>query len=423
MDVAIGVVLALLTLYTSTLTFALRSYSRARLTSLLPRAHSRHWIERLDNCESELQAVSGFIRLVSVLITSVWIFVVFLHDQIPQITTSSLWAPGVVVLFALLIFGVGVPHALAMHLGEPILARSLGILWYARIPFWPVERMLMGVETLVRLAIRKPPDCIEDESERVEQEVLDVVSEGAATGAVDEQQTQMIRSVFELSETQVSAIMTPRTEMSVISVDLGLRQAIEEIVRMGHSRVPVYEKSIDNIVGVLYAKDLLGIDPDSRRNIRDLLRGVPFVPETKTIDDLLRELRLERVHIAIVVDEYGGTAGVVTIEDILEELVGEIDDEYDDSEKPRIQRVDESTLIVDARASLYDVCNELEISLPEDGDYETIGGFLFTAMGKIPVRGEEFTHENVHFSVVEAEARRINRLRIHVARPSETAPA
>jgi CBS domain containing-hemolysin-like protein len=178
----------------------------------------------------------------------------------------------------------------------------------------------------------------------------------------------------------------------------------------------VTDGSLDQLVGVLYVKDLLRLQPGEQLSIAKLVRTVPYVPETKTIDELLREMRTRKVHIAIVVDEYGGTAGLVTIEDILEELVGEIDDEYDRYTPPPINHVDEDTIEVDARVHVSEINEELEIELPEDGDYETLGGFVFMKCGKIPAEGEEVIHENIQIKVISAEERKINRLRVHVAR-------
>jgi CBS domain containing-hemolysin-like protein len=215
--------------------------------------------------------------------------------------------------------------------------------------------------------------------------------------------------------------MTPRTDMVAVSLNSSFDEARETIVRAGHTRVPVYQDSRDHIVGVLYAKDLLQAPSGEGFEVQKVMRAAQYVPESKPIDQLLRDLRQARVHIAIVLDEYGGTAGLVTIEDILEELVGEIDDEYDRGEAPFIRKVDEDTVEADARVHVYEINEQLAIELPEGGDYETIGGFVFSAMGKIPAAGDELTHENVHIAILAAEPRRINRVRVHVERQAVSA--
>jgi CBS domain containing-hemolysin-like protein len=306
-----------------------------------------------------------------------------------------------------------------MHAGEGVLFRSLRLLWVLRIGLAPVAKGLMAVEFIVRRLLGRGEATAAEESERMEQEILDAVSEGELHGAVDEEQKEIIESVFELHDTTVNEIMTPRTDIIAISADASLEQAGQTIEQAGHSRIPVYEESLDRIVGVLYAKDLIGLNNGEPFDVRRLMRTVPYVPETKNVDHLLRELRQGKVHIAIVLDEYGGTAGLVTIEDILEELVGEIDDEYDRRPPPAIHRLDADTVEVDARVHVDDVNDTLGVALPDDGDYETIGGFVFTTLGKIPEQGEELKYENVRIRVIDAEPRRINRLHIRVEREAE----
>lgn len=415
MDIALGLVLIGLTLYTSTLSYALRGYSRGRLSTYLSEDAQQTWFTRLDRRESELQAIAGFLRLVFILTTTAWLYVEYLPVGHP-IALAAFLAPTLITLVVLVIAAIGIPHALALHCGEAILARSLTPLWAACYVLYPIERVLAFIEFLVRRLLGRAERSVEQEAERMEQEILDAVSEGELHGAVDEEQKEIIESVFELHDTHVSEIMTPRTEIVAIAVDAAYDDVRQTILRAGHSRIPVHEGSLDHMIGVLYAKDLILLPDSEAFDVRKMLRTVPFVPETKPIDQLLRQLRHEKVHIAIVLDEYGGTAGLVTIEDILEELVGEIDDEYDRQTPPEIKPIDKDTLEVDARVHVDDVNEALEIAIPDNGDYDTIGGFVFTRLGRIPDEGEEFAHENVHFLVIDAEPRRINRLRIHVQR-------
>ena len=421
LDIALGLLLAGLTLYTSTLSYALRGFSRGRLAEYLSEYQQRLWFERLDRYEFGLQSVVGFVRLASILAMLAWVNAYYLLGGSAPIGWGALALPTVIGLLVLLVVAVGIPHALATHAGEPILARSLRLLWVLRYALYPVERILTLIEFVVRRLLGKAEVSHEEEAERMEQEILDAVSEGELHGAVDDEQKEIIESVFELHDTHVSEIMTPRTEIIAIPVEASYEEARDTIVRAGHSRIPVYEESLDQIVGVLYAKDLIRLSDSNDFDARKIMRTVPFVPETKTINELLRQLRQEKVHLAIVLDEYGGTAGLVSIEDILEELVGEIDDEYDRHTPPEISTIDKDTLEVDARVHVDDVNEALEIKIPEDGDYDTIGGFVFTSLGKIPDKGEEFRHENVHFLVMDAEPRKINRLRIHVEREQQSA--
>ena len=411
-----GLLLLGLTTYISALAFALPLHSRARLSEQLPDASREQRLAWLDRYEWELQAQASFLRLLAALgvIGGTWAY--YTRTLARAVSVGTVVEVGLVSLLLLAIFAIAVPHAIAVHAGERLLARNFVTLRVLRVGLWPFGRFCAATEFIVRRLLGKDDATEEAETERVAQEILDAVSEGEAHGAVDEEKKEMIESVFELDQTPVSAIMTPRTDIDAIPATATYAEARDVIVRTGHSRVPVYEGSIDHIVGVLYAKDLLRLNPAEPFDARRVMRSAPYVPETKTLDELLEEFRTTKVQIAIVLDEYGGTAGLATIEDILEELVGEIDDEYDQAPPPTVNRVDEDTLEVDARMHIREINEELGVSLPEEADYETIGGFVFATLGKIPAAGEEFEHENVRFRIVEAEPRRIKRLRIHVER-------
>ncbi len=409
--------LAILSLYASTLTNILRSYSRARLSDCLGSDKQRHWLDWLDHHEGPLIVGMSFFRVACNLAIVVLIIGWYVTPADATPRWLDLLIPTLLALVLLTLLNIGLGHALAVHVGEYLLARSLPVLAALRLALWPVAQVLMGFEFVVRRLLGKSESTPEQASERVEEEILDAVSEGKAAGAVDEEQEDMIEAVFALHDTATSAIMTPRTDIIAFEADASLDEIRKLVVGAGHSRIPVIEDSLDEIIGILYVKDLVSLLPDEAFDARKLMRPVLYVPEAKTINELLREFRQKKVHMAVVLDEYGGTAGLVTIEDILEELVGEIDDEYDASTPPPISRIDANTLEVDARVHVSEVNDELEdleVELPEDGDYETIGGFIFAALGKIPAVGEEVAHENIHIKVVSAEQRKINRVRIHV---------
>jgi putative hemolysin len=420
LDIALGLVLIGLSLYTSILSYALRSFSRARLSAYLSEEAQRLWLARLDRHEYQLQVVAAFLRMAAIVGTMTWVYVNYLLGANAPIRWPVFVVPTLVNLLVLVFAGVGIPHAVAVHGGEAVLARSLWLLWPLRYALYPIEKTLDLVEFFVRRLLGRPEKSDAEEVERMEQEILDAVSEGELHGAVDEEQKEIIESVFELHDTHVSEIMTPRTDIVALAVGAPFDEVRQTIVRAGHSRIPVYEETLDHIVGVLYAKDLIRLKNGDEFDLRQIMRTVPFVPETKTIDQLLRQFRQEKIHLAIVLDEYGGTAGLVTIEDILEELVGEIDDEYDRAVPPEMRRINDDTLEVDARVHVDDVNEELEIAIPDNGDYDTVGGFVFTTLGKIPQKGEKLQHANVQFEVVDAEPRRINRLRIHVLREPDS---
>lgn len=411
MELLIGALLLLVALYFSVLSFSLRTYSRARLAAHWDERQQQVWLPRLDRFESQFQYLSGVMRIAATLLIIAYVYYQYLPIESGERTPGAFAVPTLIALAVLLIVGLGLPHALALHAGEAILSVSLPLLWVLRYPFAPLLVTLQGLEWLVRRLLGKTGRETEDAA-RGEQDLLEAVTEGEMKGAVDEEQKEMIESVIEFHETTAGEIMTPRTDIFAMPATATYEEARARIVDAGHSRIPVYDGTLDHIVGVLYAKDMLKFNPGDPFDLRKLMRTAPYVPATKPLDGLLNEFRAVKVQIAIVLDEYGGTAGLVTLEDILEELVGEIDDEYDQAAPPPIRRVDEHAVEVDARVHVYDLNKELELELPEDGTYETIGGFLFSAMGRVPARGDQFTHANIRFTVLDAEPRRVNRVRL-----------
>jgi CBS domain containing-hemolysin-like protein len=416
-----GLVLLVLTVYISTLAYALPVHSRARLSAILPEPRREKWIAWLERYEWELHTLASLLRLGLSLVLLILLCAWYSQDRGGAVDMFTLATAGLVAIVLLALCAIALPHALAVHAGEAVLSWSLGLLMVLRVVFWPFGRFADAVEFVVRRLLGKAEFTEAAETERLEQEILDAVSEGEAVGAVDEDKKEMIESVFELDETPVNAIMTPRTDIHAVPAEAGYEQVRDMILSTGHSRIPVYEGSIDHIIGVVYAKDLLKLGPGDPFDVRALMRTAPYVPETKTLDELLDEFRATKVQIAIVLDEYGGTAGLATLEDILEELVGEIDDEYDQPPPPAMNRIDPETLEVDARVHISEINEELETELPEDQDYETVGGFVFATLGRIPAAGEEFQHANLRVTIIDAEPRRIKRLRIQVLpEPIET---
>jgi len=229
-----------------------------------------------------------------------------------------------------------------------------------------------------------------------------------------EEKQDMIRGVSKLSETTVKEVMVPRTDVSFIGMHDALGSTLEEVAECTYSRLPVYHESIDDIVGVLYVKDLLREliqgRPKDEIDIGKIMRSAYFVPESKKIDSLLREFKKRRVHIAVVVDEYGGTSGIVCLEDIIEEIVGEIQDEFDD-ETEEILEIGKGIYLCDARVNLEELNERLGCKLPVE-DWDTLGGFVFNLFGKIPVKLEKITHEDKDFVIQQMEGHRIDTVKI-----------
>ncbi|MBE9537276.1 MAG: HlyC/CorC family transporter [Proteobacteria bacterium] len=241
--------------------------------------------------------------------------------------------------------------------------------------------------------------------------IIDTVQE---TGVLDEDENEMIHRIFEMKTIVAREIMVPRTDIQALEVGSPVEDVAKLVVDAGHSRLPVYKGVIDKVVGVVYAKDLLRFWVNKGENIKlaDLMRQPLFVPETKIISDLLKEMKKQRVHIATVVDEYGGTSGLITIEDILEEIVGDIQDEYDLEEEEFLE-AGEGRYLVDARMDIDELSEKLGIEIPKE-DFDTLGGFLAHMLNKIPAVNEKIDYGNMSFTISEADERRISRVEILV---------
>lgn len=255
-----------------------------------------------------------------------------------------------------------------------------------------------------------------------EEEIKAIVTVGEEEGVIEEEEKEMIHSIFEFSDTVVREVMIPRVDMHAVESLTPLNDVMDLIIKVGHSRIPVFKKNVDNVVGIIYAKDLLihlnkprGSQKDTKAKVTDLMRQAYFVPESKHVSALLKEMQKKKSHMAIVLDEYGGTAGLITIEDILEEIVGEIFDEYD-LEEAMVEPLTESSYRLDARANLDEVSELLNVKFPDEvGD--TIGGLVYNLVGHTPANGEEVSFRNLNFQVEKVVGRRI--LKIVVVKKEE----
>jgi putative hemolysin len=238
---------------------------------------------------------------------------------------------------------------------------------------------------------------------------------------LEEDEREMIASVIELGEQPVREVMVPRMDIVAAPASSTVRDVVDRIVESGHSRIPVYDGTIDNVTGVVYAKDLLRFlrDGSQTASVQPLAREASYVPETKKVDDLLHEMQQTRVHVAIVVDEYGGTAGLITIEDLIEEIVGEIRDEYD-VEESMIEEVSDREALFDARVSIRDVNDTLDLDI-EDEDFDTLGGLLYHELGKVPSVGDEVRVDGALVTVLSTTGRRVRKVRVTKVLPMEPA--
>lgn len=254
--------------------------------------------------------------------------------------------------------------------------------------------------------------------EVTQEELETIIDTGQETGLIDEDKNEMIHRIFEMKDIVVREVMVPRTDIEALEINSKLEAVAKLVIKVGHSRIPVFEETIDKIVGIVYAKDLLKywISKSKSDKIKDVMRKPLFVPETKNIDDLFKELKSQRIHIAIVVDEYGGTSGIVTIEDLIEEIVGDIQDEYDIEEEEFIV-VKEGEFIADAKIDIDELSDKLDVTISKE-DYDTLGGFLVHLSNKIPAVKDVITYKNITFTVIEADERRVSKVEIKMGSKS-----
>jgi len=346
---------------------------------------------------------------------------------VPLILLSPLYVTGEGVSllgFTLALMGAGLLIGSLEFLAERLIMRNPEM-WAIRLgPLVAVlEKLLFPVGwALHRIGGRISSSNGENHVPLVtEEEIMTLVDAGEEEGVIEEEEKAMIYSIFQLDQTLAREIMIPRIDLVAFDGNTSLLDATDLLLRTGHSRAPVYSSSVDDVIGLIYIKDLLAAwkEEDLDRMVSDLMREAYFVPEAKIVDDLLAEMRARRVHMAIVVDEYGGTAGLVTIEDIVEEIVGEILDEYDYLEEIPYQRLQDGEYIFSGGIDLDDVNQITGADVPKEGS-ETLGGFIYSQLGKVPVPGEIVDAGGLHFVVEEVSGRRIRQIRAEKIKSSET---
>ncbi|MGI6224627.1 MAG: hemolysin family protein [Peptococcales bacterium] len=314
-----------------------------------------------------------------------------------------------IMTFLVLVFGEVTPKSFAAQNAENWALKIVDITRFLSIVFLPIIKVLTS---LTNFMLKLTGRNAKEDPFITEDELRLLVNVGQEEGLIAESERAMINSIFEFDDTLVREIMTPRIDIIAIDVSDNLINLVNIAIDGGHSRIPVYEETIDNIVGIIYAKDLLKIINKDLKNVevRKLMRPAFYIPETKKVTDLLAELRQAKVHMAIVIDEYGGTAGLVTIEDVIEEIVGDIQDEYD-IEEDAIVILPDGGIRADARASIYDINEALEIDLPDD-DFETISGLVFQLLGHIPKEGEEISLGEIRIKVEKILGRRVDKVKV-----------
>ena len=318
-----------------------------------------------------------------------------------------------IMIFIILVFGEIVPKSLAVANAEIIskkIARPIEIISTGLFPLIKFFKIIISVlYYFLRMKKNK------EKKEITEEDLITLIDVGKDEGVIEEEEKKMIRNIFEFGDTMVKEVMIPRVDMACIHSDTKLNSILKLIKKVGHSRIPVYEETIDNVIGILYAKDLLGIfeqwyTSKEKFDLKQIMRRAYFVPENKKIDDLLDIFQRDKIQIAIAIDEYGGTAGLVTMEDVVEEVVGEIIDEYD-TEIKLFKITEDNTVIADGNISIEKINEILNIEIPENG-FETLGGFIFDLLGRVPKKGEKVKYHNLQIIIEQVVKNRIRRVKI-----------
>lgn len=425
--------LLLLLLASSSLAcYSLREFSYSRLEDLCQRRGRPDRFRDILEYTEPTQLILDFSRSCLLLALAALVcWRIGISALTPDWQHAAFWT-GLLRLFgfalSLLVLGDLIPWVISRVASESTLCTFWPAIVFLRRFGWPVLGIAEFFDRLAhRVTGRGSPE--DTEAADIGDEIRTVVDEGRREGVIESDAGQMIHRVMELQHDDVAAIMTPRTEMFCIDVESSLEEARLQLIESGHSRVPVIGESTDDILGLLYAKDLLKALTPHRTGepipvLRDLLREPVYVPVTTQIPALLELMKRKKIHITMVLDEYGGVAGLVTMEDILEEIVGEIADEFDDPDhREQIQVLTPTVAEVDARVHLDDLNERLHYELPEDGEFDTIGGFVFSQLGRVPSVGEVVSWKQLRFTVLTADKRKITRLRIEIQPENVSATA
>jgi putative hemolysin len=401
---------------------AILSMKRSRVEQLIAEgSRGARWVKHLqDNMDRFLATVQIGVTLMGTLAGVIGGYLAgrYLEPVIQQ-TVIARWIPpaldaailvGVVIVYVELILGELVPKALALRFTDTI----------AVVVAWPLDMLARFSKVLIAFLTASTRAVlflfgIRDVGHRTfvsEEEIKHLVKEGRQQGVLDQTEEELIHSVFEFSETPVKKVMVPRPKIFALDVKTPPDDVARFIIESGFSRVPVYDGTPDNMVGVVYVKDVLRLlEKKQPVVLRKILHPVHFVPETKKVGELLKELQKRRTHLALVIDEHGSLVGLVTLEDLLEEIVGEIQDEYDWEERP-VEKLRDGSLVVDGTVSAAELRQKFDIPIPESEDFNTVAGFMLDCLGAVPRGGEVVQVGDYRMTVVDVEKNRISKVKI-----------
>ncbi|MBS9776319.1 MAG: HlyC/CorC family transporter [Fusobacterium sp.] len=410
-NVLILVVLILLSGFFSASETALTAYRSNDLEKLDENKHGKKWSLLRQWLKDPNEMLTGLLignNIVNILASSIATVVVINHFG--QKSSSVLLATALMTVL-ILIFGEITPKLIARNNASKISAGVIVIIYFISFIFKPVIYLLMLISKFIGrvLGINLTSSNIMI----TEEDIISFVNVGNAEGIIEEDEKEMIHSIVNLGQTSAKEVMTPRTSMLAFESKKTIDEVWDEIIDSGFSRIPVYKETIDDIVGVLYIKDIMKHIKSGNMStpIGEIVRKGYYIPETKSIIEILKEFRSLQVHIAMVLDEYGGVVGLVTIEDLMEEIVGEIRDEYDDDEEEfYYKKIGEQEYEVDAMIDIETLNKDLEIFLPESEDYESLGGLIVTNLSKVCNIGDELTIGDIYLKVLEVDKMRVSKV-------------
>jgi magnesium and cobalt exporter, CNNM family len=410
LTIVIALILAALAASAET---SLTSISRVRLRQLVEQKNAAAIIiERLHKEPNSYLSTILIFNTVAIIVASSAATLLALRLYQERVAE---WLVSLILSLVVLVVCEITPKTLALQRAERVALRMARLVAWATWLMRPIVYVLTAVTRLIlrilggRAQVRGPFVT--------EEELKMLVSVGEEEGVLEEEEREMIHGIFEMGDMRVREVMVPRTDLVAIEVHEPVEKAVDLVTKHGHTRIPVYEGDLDHIVGVLYAKDLLrAVVRGEQKSLREIARKPYFTPESNKVQDVLRDLRKNRVHMAIVVDEYGGTAGAVTIEDILEEIVGPIQDEYDIGEEDEIQFVSPNEVVLDGRVSVNDVNELLRLDIAAD-DYDTVGGYVLNQLGAAPKVGATLKLGTAELRVEAVQGTRIKKVRIRSETP------
>jgi CBS domain containing-hemolysin-like protein len=390
---------------------ALTALGKVKLKSLLNDDKTAKtiapWTENPDRILTTILVGNNVVNIAATALATTLVLNLWKHLsalQVAGVTTA-------VMAFLILLFGEVTPKSFARRHAEGVALRVINPLTFLANALTPIIKFLTAISSFMQTFARKTK--VKQDLSMTEEEIKAMITVGEEEGVLEEEEEEMIHSIFEFGETTVQEVMVPRTDMVCIEATATLEELVKLASEVGHSRFPVLEKRIDDIVGIIHVKNVLkfwGNATESETWLREIMFQPYFVPETKKVNELLREFQQKKIHMAIVVDEYGGTAGVITLEDLIEEITGEIEDEYDVGKK-EIAILEPGVAVVDAKVDIDEVNETLDVEIPTEGA-ESIGGFVLNLLGRVPQKNETVIHQSLKITVTDSDRKRLRKLKV-----------